>query len=261
MKSGNLTRSPRYKFDFIYNGKLNPYVFALSFVSVKRIDNSVLIDYLKMVNSDRENKNYSYHYLSEIDNKSDKIKNKYNDEYGSFVYGVDEYFLNIVLTQYVIDKKLCYVVRTSWDVFGCLYYLINDLNVLNGKQINLLNLIFEYVYKKLEIKIPDSTIIDKYKKLDEIIYSSNEEYEEKKYEIYRLFYKMFLYLKSNPNYKFIYPNGFYDLFVDSKYFGVYNIDFFRIINCDKKDSDIIIEKNSVKNKDIDKLKKFNSKHK
>ncbi len=261
MKSGNLTRSLRYKFDFIYKNKLNPYVFALSFVSVKRIDNNVLVDYLKTVNSDRENKNYSYHYISELDTKSDEIKNKYSDEYGSFIYGVDEYFLNSVLTQYVIDKKLCYVVRTSWDVFGCLYYLITDLNVLTGKQINLLNLIFQYVYKELGIKIPDSGIEDKFKKLDEIIYSSNEKNEDKKYEIYRVFYKMFLYLKSNPNYKFIFPNGFYDLFVDNEYFGVYNIDFFRIINCEKKDRDIIIEKNSLKNKDIDKLKNFYSKYK
>ena len=54
MKSGELTRSLRYRFNFIYKDKLNPYVFAISFASFKRIDHNVFIDYIELVNSDRK---------------------------------------------------------------------------------------------------------------------------------------------------------------------------------------------------------------
>lgn len=275
LKSGELTRSLRYRFDFMYKNKLNPYVYALSYASFKRIDYSVIVDYLEHVNADRGNKGYSYHYLVENANDIGKGEpnnpNKYGDDLGSFIYGVDEDFLNRILAQYLIDNKLCYVVRTNWDIFGPLYYVLMLEKGLTDKEVNLLNLIFQYVYNEAGLELDkDMSISDKFNKLDEIIFipkdergiKNNNQKAELRYKLNKIFYKMFLYLKSNPNYKFIYPKGFYDLFVDdSRYFGNYRIDFFRIINCDRKDEDIIISRERFKIDDVDKLRNFYLSHK
>jgi hypothetical protein len=265
MKSGELTRSLRYRFNFIYKDKLNPYVFALSFASFKRIDHNVFVDYIELVNSDRKNKSYSYHYSAYKYKEAQANDLKYGEEHGSFIYGVDEDFLNRVLAAYLIDNKLCYVIKTSWDVFGALYYVLEIEKALTDKEINLLNIIFEYIYKEIGYKLDKNmTISDKFNKLDEIVFVSNNGVSKNpqlRYKILKIFYKMFLFLKSNPNYKFIFPEGFYDLFTDSNYFGIYNIDFFRIINCENKDRDIIISQEKFKKEDIDKFREFYQKYK
>ncbi len=275
LKSGELTRSLRYRFDFMYKNKLNPYVYALSYVSLKRIDHNVIVDYLEHVNIDRDNKDYSYHYL--VDNANDIGKgepnnpNKYGNDLGSFIYGVDEDFLNRVLAQYLIDNKLCNVVRTNWDVFGPLYYVLMLEKGLNDKEVNLLNLIFQYVYKEAGFELKDKmNISDKFNKLDKIIFISKDEHNTKinnekaklRYKLNKIFYKMFLYLRTNSNYKFIYPKGFYDLFVDDpRYIGTYKIDFYRIMNCGDKDRDIVMSQERFKKDDMIELKKFYSSHK
>ncbi len=275
LKSGELTRSLRYRFDFMYKGKLSPYVWALSYASFKRINHSVIVDYLEHVNTDRGNKGYSYHYL--VDNANDigrgepNNPNKYGDDLGSFIYGVDEDFLNRVLAQYLIDNKLCNIVRTNWDIFGPLYYVLLLEKGLSDKEVNLINLIFQYVYKEAGLELDkELSISDKFNKLDEIIFIPKDDRgkkidsqrEKKRYELNKIFYKMFLYLKSNPNYKFIYPKGFYDLFVDDdRYFGTYRIDFYRIMNCGDKDKDIIVSRERFKLDDVNKLRKFYSSQK
>lgn len=272
LKSGELNRSLKYRFDFMYKNKLNPYVYALSYASFKRIDHNVIVDYLKHVNADRGNKAYSFHYVVENANDIGKGEpnnpNKYGDELGSFIYGVDEYFLNHVLAQYLIDNKLCNVVRTNWDIFGPLYYVLMLEKGLTDKEINLINLIFQYVYKEAGFELNNKmNISDKFNNLDEKIFipkysdnlKNNNEKDKIRYKLNKIFYKMFLYLKSNPNYKFIYPKEFYDLFVDDdRYFGTYKIDFFRIINCGNKDRDIVISQEKFKLNDVNKLKKFYS---
>ena len=134
--------------------------------------------------------------------------------------------------------------------------MLNDVE-LTDKEINLIKYIFEYVYKELGIKLNDElSISDKFNTLDKIIFSNNE---EKKYEIYKVFYKIFLYFKNNQLYKFIYPDNFYNLFVDSNLFGIYNINIIKYYNCDYKD--IVVEENKLKNNDMEKLKEFYDKQK
>ena len=120
----------------------------------------------------------------------------------------------------------------------------------------LIDYIFTYVYNELNLKIDKNlTIQNKFDYLDKIIHSTNYELK-KKYQIQKIFYKIFLYLKSNPNYKFIYPNDFYELFVNNKYFGTYEIDLIRIMNCGNNDIDIVISSSTLNNEDIKLLKKF-----
>jgi hypothetical protein len=258
-KSGPLNRSLQFNFDIFYKNKFNPYIYALSFVSIKRINSKILINFLNEVNQSDDKKIYSYHYLSNSLNNlaSKESKSKY-DSHGKFIYGIDEYFLNTSLSNYLIDNKMCYVVNTTWDIFGCLYYILLDSNKLSEEQIKLIDLMFEYVYKKLGFEFDKNiSIKEKFNKLDKIIYSDKKEHKKIKYKINKLFYKLFLYFKKNKNYKFVYPEGYYKLLVDDeKYFGTYSIEFIRIINCKQYDEDIILEQKQFKQKDIERLKDF-----
>lgn len=260
LKSGPLCRSIKYKYDFIYKQKLNPYVFALSYVSVKRINKNVLINYLMTVN---EQNVFSYH--THVNKMSEENNKKYNKSFGAFIYGVDEHFLNDVLTKYLIDNKLCYVVITSWSIHDCLYNLLSSKNDLTNDEIKFIDYIFEYIKNKLNYKLEinnDMDIYEKFNILDKIMFSKDNSNSDTKYKITMILYKLLLYLKSNKNYKFIFPDGFYKLFVDNNYFGIYDIEIIRIINCkDKnKDTDIVLKQKKFNHEDIIKLKKFYKKH-
>lgn len=260
-KSGPLSRSLRYTFDIFYKDKFNPYIYALSFVSIKRINNEVLINFFDEVNQPSDKKIYSYHYLSEKLNNnistSKESKSKY-DSHGKFIYGIDEYFLNTTLSNYLVDNKMCYATNTTWDIFGCLYYILLGYKSMANEQINLIDLMFEYIYDKLGFEFDkNKSIKEKFDKLDKIIYSDKKEDKKIKYKINKLFYKLFLYFKNNKNYKFLYPEGYYKLLIDDdRYFGTYSLEFIRIINCKNNDEDIILEQKQFKQKDVVKLKNF-----
>ena len=261
-RSGPLNRSLRFNFDIFYKGKLNPYFYAISFVSIKRIDKNILINFLKEVNKENNNIIYSHHYISENNKISKESDLKYKS-HGKFIYGIDEYFLNTYLLNYIIDNKLCNVVNITWDIYGCLYYvLINDKS-LTTNQIHLIDLIFEYIYNKLKLNFNnDESLKEKFDRLDRIIYSEKNKDKKFIYKINKLFYKLFLYFKNNKNYKFLYPSDYYKLFVDDdRYFGIYSIDLFRIIDCKKSDEDIVLEEHKFLKKDIEKLKIFYLKNK
>jgi hypothetical protein len=253
-KSGPLYKSTKYNFDIFYKDKLNPYVFASSYFSIKRINSDVLINFFNKINSVSPEQNvFSY-----LDNPDPNIKIKQQNANGKFIYGTDEYFLNKTLGNYLIDNKMCYAVNTFWDVFGCLYYVLSDFEKLTDSKIKLIDLMFKYIYEKLDWKfVENENIKVKFDKLDKIIFSKNKENDETKYKINYLFYKLFLFFRNNKNYKFIYPENYYKLLVDDeKYFGVHSIKFIRVINCVSSDKDIILEENKFTQKDIDKLKKF-----
>ena len=259
LKSGPLNRSIKYKFNSIFDGKFNPYVFALSYASIKRIDSTVLTDFFIQISEPSNSIIYSQHYLINDEIESKEYNSKYNNSHGKFIYGIDEYFLNYTLTKYMIKNKLSYAVQTKWNVFGCLYYVIEKTK-LSSKQTKLLNLIFKYIYKKLNWDFSNlSTPHENFEKLDRIIYSKNESDKKKAYEINFLVYKLFLYFKNNSNYKFLFPSEYYELFVDDeKYFGTYDLDFVRIIHYDKNDKDIVFEFKKFNSDDIEKLQKFYS---
>lgn len=56
---------------------------------------------------------------------------------------------------------------------------------------------------------------------------------------------MLLYFKLNKNYKFLFPDNLYKLFVDSYFFGIYEIDILNIVNCYNKDRNIILNKKNL----------------
>lgn len=256
-KEGPLHRSLLYKFDIFYKDKLNPYVYALSYVSLKRINNEVLINFFKEVNLSKE-KTFSYHILFYNYSSKKSYENKFNLG-NKFIYGIDEYFLNKTLGEYLIDNNICYSVRITWDIFECLYYHFQIFNSLTKKQIKLIDLIFKYIYKKIHFKFDiKESIKEKFDRIDKIIYDKNN---ETVYYIKKLLYKLFLYLKKNVNYKFIYSEYYYKLFVDDEnFFGIYSIDLIRIINCDKVDKDVIMSEKKFTQKDIDELKLFYEKY-
>lgn len=257
-KSGPLVRSFKYKNNFIYENKLNPYVYALSYINIKKIDKNVLVNYFLNIDS---YKNVSYHKLVS-NNANTDANNKYNKSFGQFIYGVDEHFLNDILCEYIVDNKLCHAININWGIFDCLYYIISNIENLTQKEIKLIDYIFVYLSNKLSFDVDlkkEYDIKKKFDVIDSIMYSKNPN-KAKIYEINKLLYKIFIYLKPNKNYKFIFPDDLYNFFVNKKNFGIYDIDIIKIYDCDCGERDIILEKNKLNDDDIISLEKIYFKH-
>lgn len=254
-KSGPLDRSFRYKYNIFYKNKLNTYVWALSFASIKRIDKNVIVDYLANINN-LNIEDISYHKsVNEFE------ESKYSKSYKHFIYGIDEHFLNDVLSKYLIDNNLCYIVNTSWTIYGTLYNILKN-KYLTNKENELINLVFTYLNNKTSFNLElndNMDINEKINVIDKIMYSKKTD-EKKKYEINKLLYKMLLYFKLNKNYKFLFPYNLYKLFVDNDFFGIYEIDILNIVNCYNKDRNIILNKKKFNNDDIIKFKYFYKKY-
>lgn len=265
-KTGDIGKSMFVDNKLFYKNKLNNYVYTQFIASLKRINKEVLIDFLTKLNTDDDYTQHIQHYISAKklieEQKTDDIItelniNKYSASHKNFIYGVDEYFINNVLFEYAIDNKLRYAVCLEFNVIKCFYLLFHYLDYFYISKNNnkILNNALNYIYKELNYKINDNLTIDqKFKNLDEKIYFAKSSTEQEKYNIFKAFYKFLLYSKNKPEYDFIYPNDIHKLFVNNKYFGTYYINFFRIINYDKPDKDIILDYLKLNKKDIKKIK-------
>lgn len=97
-----------------------PYAVAPKVFNVKRINSNVLIKYLLEV----KNKSGNYIY-SDYDLISQENVHKITDPNTNFIFGVDEYFINNVLLEYLRTNKLCYAARYYYQLSFPLFYKYN----------------------------------------------------------------------------------------------------------------------------------------
>jgi hypothetical protein len=185
-----------------------------------------------------------------------KYKAKY--EFNSkFKYGIDEYFLNKTLTEYIIDNHLPLVVCVNWTMLSTVFYFIHYKN-LSKKKIKLLNIFFDYIIEKLKNnknknknKNKNLSLSNKFLLLDKILY--NDKNEKIKLKLNKIIYKVFLYLNKNNNYKFIYPPSFYHFLLNNNNFGAY--DFSEILYFNINYTNIVIYKKYFDKTFIEELNK------
>jgi hypothetical protein len=221
--------------DVFYKNILNSYTVAPGFISINRIKNNVLIEYIKSV----KNNIFSYFYdqKNKINNKTNKFINTHN-----FVYGVDEYFLNNHLIKYIIDNKLKFININSFDLFTRIYRYFkyyDENNKKNSYMDNLLNLLLD----KLKINYNNLSTLDKYKIIDNLINKSET--------VYKLLYKIFLLFYKKKTYNFLYPDNLYKIILTNKYFGMYQFEII-IFEFDKI-PDIFINKKKIDDKYLQNL--------
>ena len=264
VKIGNISKNVKYKYN-PYKNIITPYSIAQSFVSFLRLKNNVIIDFINNVK--KSNRIYSYYYemiKDDIFNK--ELMQKFNKS-TNFVYGIDEYFVNKTVTEYLIDNKLAFAISTKFEIISPLYYILDKQIYKTPQQIILLNklidkilkFVFSYEHKhsnKFIIKnnykdIKNKSLENKYKLINNITYKDGK--SDLYVKINEYLYKEFIKYYQKDEYKFLFPTYFYDL-LSNKLFGVYEYNIISYHNINYED--IIINKKIFDDNIIKKLKKL-----
>jgi hypothetical protein len=286
LKFGNITKNISYEYSCIYNGHPIVYATAPCVISFSRIQHNIIIDYLNEVKSHPLTKKYSYYYKFNVkieetlkkedisessENKREKNKAKYNFD-NNFIYGVDEYFLNHDLTNYLINNNLPYANNFNFTVTAPIFYAIKYVEITNEQAI-LINRLMNYVINKYDknifnqfgeiIKIRNlnkqekiEALNKKFKFIDNIVYG-NDELNKK--NICAIIYKLIIHLYQRDKYHFIYPKSLYYVIFNDIFFGMYEFDVIMTHGYNIKNSTYFIDYKKFSDKTIKKLKLYHNK--
>jgi len=243
LKKGNIGKNILFNYN-PYKNILTPYSITCHLISFLRINNKVIIDFINMVNDNTNvNEKYSYYYdiMKDLKNLNNK---KYNSK---FIFGVDEYFINKTLTEYLIDNRLPIAINFKFEITSIIYYILQYYSHINKIKIKLLDKILNKILKNIKLENKHLSILEKYEIIDKIIYSNNE----LSLKINEFVYKEFIKYYSRDEYNFLFPNYLYDILLSKKMLGIYkyHIISFNDINYD----DIVINKKTLDDKTIKKL--------
>ena len=249
IKIGNLSKNVKYKYKS-YKNIITPYCVAQSFVSFLRINYNVIIDFVNNVKKSTEI--YSYYYeMIKNSNFNNELMKKYNGT-TNFIYGIDEYFINKTLTEYLIDNKLPFATGMKFEIISPLYYILSKDVYKTPEQIKLLNKFIEKILKFIKINYnKDISLENKYELINNITYKDSN--SDLYIKINEYIYKEFLTYYKKDEYRFLFPSYFYDLLLSEKMFGVYEYNIISYYNINY--NDIIIKKKIFDEKIIKKLQK------
>ncbi len=124
IKSGNYSKNILFDYETSNKNIFTPYTIAPKFIIFKTIPFEVLTKFFEEVKLDNDKifsmYQFKFYYNKELKNNNDK-----------FVYGIDEYFLNINYVNYFIDNKLPFGVNIKWEINGNLFNTIKKINLIN----------------------------------------------------------------------------------------------------------------------------------
>lgn len=245
IKIGDLAQDIFYRHNILYKNKINIYSPATKIVSVKKLSNSLITDFIREL-STSDVKNYSYQLIKDSLIKNKKIDSKYVN-HKNFIYGIDEYFINQHLSKFLFDENIPFVEYIRWNLFNNIKEAKNDSYMSHDKYKKLMEIMFDYIL--IETKTTNTQKLDfkeKYQIIEKLF--SNEH----SYKNYYLLYKAFLYLINNQLYKFIFPTEYYTFLLTDDFFAIY--DFEIVIFMNSAEQNIFIKQKKFKNEDILKLK-------
>lgn len=242
---GDLNKNIKYNFELLYLDHITPYILSSNIINFKRIDHNLIIDYTKNIKKFTQDifTTYDYYY-SICENKQ-----RWLELDDKFIYGFDELFINRMLVPYLIDNKKPYILRTKWDVIEFAKSFIKFSN--NKKQTKLIELIFKYIFDKLNIKTKSNNLENYLNKLNEIDLSNSDLINKFVY----YFYKVLEYNKFNKNYNFIFTDDLYKMIklLNIKGFINFKLIIYYLKNSTKT---IFIKKQIIPNQMIKKLTDF-----
>jgi hypothetical protein len=250
IKKGNLSQNIQYK-DFNTlndNNHLNVYSYASHIINIKKINYNVIVEYILDVI--KSNKIYSY--FTKFKYNNDTYIKKF-ELTKPFIYGIDEYFINFTLNNYILKNKLQMISIVKFNITDTYYYLIKERDYyqnLNDHEINTLKFILKYILKKLEINSKNNNLLKLYDSLNISSNISSNNFNKIKFE--ELCYIIFIFLK-NKKYNFIYDKYLYKYLLNKYNFGVYKFEEIIFYNLNHKN--IILEKQKINNDLLNKLKK------
>ena len=215
LKSGNISKNILYMNNTLEKNTVNPYTMASNYICFKQIEHKIIYNFLNKINNSSDTIFSQYKY------KLKSNPNLITDE--KFLYGFDEYFLNVDLTNYLIDKKIPFGVNFTWEVNGSLYWLLTRKDFTN-EEIDLVNNMLDIIISNLNIKIKNNLDIKKkYYLLDNLIQKKDKYSKKILYE----FYNFFIKCKYDFKYNFLFENEIYKI-IDM--FNVYGCWKFKILS-------------------------------
>lgn len=256
LKIGNLGKNAKFLYPSLYKNKIGVYSFAPSVISFKKINQCVIVDFIQDIKQTK--KFYSYYYDLQKSEDTENARRRY-ENLESFVYGIDEYFLNKTMIEYVIDNEIPYATNLIWNVMASIYYYFIYDFMFTQEYKNILGNLFDHILEKNKLTMkPECKLIDKFNKIDRIIYSKSKSCQKLAYNINLTLYNIFMKNYTTEQLRFIYPKEFYTILVDTKLFGLYD---FSMIHYEFSEyTDLIISKKTFKDRDQQHLDRLRMKH-
>jgi hypothetical protein len=248
----------KYGYTDYYKGVFNPYTLAFNIVSCKRLPYEILINFLIQVKTIKSK--YSYYYDAyKINSKIlPDAKDDFDKKFkigSNFHYGVDEYFLNTPLMEYVIDNKIPFTIHIDFNIFLMFgqyknEYILNVLTKKNKKQLNeLLNKII--IMSGLEHHLIDNDdIIQKYQYIYSFVFDDKLKFikNQTTYDITKSLYILIVLYSKNPEYRFIFPEILNDMV--KSYMGKYFMTINRVYFVEKSYFEELLQFRELKKSDI-----------
>ena len=197
---------------FTRNNMIIPYILASKFYVNKKISNHILIDFFEEVRTSK-NKLYSDYCLDDKYKKKCKMNTKY-------IFGVDEYFLNYNLLDYLLENKKTISVVYSYNIHAGLFFSYSK----NKKNINKVNEMLIYIKYILKNTVDKNTItnikqaleiLDKKLFGDNYFESDDMDITDEQKQVYKRYIKLLRILKKRKRFNII-TEEYIDLALDEK---------------------------------------------
>jgi hypothetical protein len=232
IKIGNLSKNVLYKYKSIYKNNINIYSLAQSIINIKKIDYNIIINFINKIKN--TSKLYTYYKIFRYNKTEFDIK---MNQTRPFIYGIDEYFINDILTKYLINNKLLLINNINWYLFGHYYYIINRnvLTLTNIKK-NIIKKIFILILNKINYKVKNESFLELFNIVNKLIYI------DKNIKVIKIIYEFFLLNYQNEKLKFLFPTDLSEILVKPEYKNIYEFEKIIFVNSKYKEITINIQK-------------------
>ncbi len=231
-------------YDYYRNGLFIPYTNADRILNNKRKEKKVLINFIK----DDSNLGKKTYYR-----KHSTLVNK------KFVFGIDEYFLNKILIDNLIDNKKNFGMKTKMGLTYEFYYIIFCKKTFSKFEKRVYKDFYTNVLQDIE-NFKYENVKQAYQFIDKIIYIKDDIKELTKTQI-KVFTKIYLYFIYNYNntsiVKLFIAKDLLKLFMSDEYFGVIFMNKITFFNSNYKN--IILNELKLPTTIIKHLKKIRKK--
>lgn len=196
-------------YNHIYNGIILDYIKPQEIISLKRVNNNLILDFLENLNPTI---NYSY-YLNENYKKNNSFISKFENN-GCFIYGIDEYFLNNHYLHYFIDYEKPFLNILKFNMNGILYNQIYNRNEywLDREKIIFTDFINHILYL-LNIN-KHGNLQSKFKSIEKEI--------EKNDNSKKILYNLIVKIRNKKKFSFMSNSIYNNLLSQPKYKDMYN---------------------------------------
>lgn len=242
---GRFFKSSIVSYNYNRHGILLPYAVADRILNNIKLDKKIIINFIK----DDTNLKKTYYQSKPT---TSKVTNK------TFIFGIDEYFVNKTLVDYLIEKEKIFGIKVNMGITYEFFFIINKKKYSKFEKKNY-KLFFTTILKGIK-KFKYKNIKQAYEFIDKIIYNKNGINKLTKLQI-KVFSRIYLYFIYNYNntsiIKLFIGKKLLQIFMRDEYFGLIFINKISFFNSNYKN--IILNEVRLPKKNVTKLKEIRMK--